>query len=157
VVDSSVANVAGGHPQTKPGKAQEGVDVGGGDSFSASNVMHGQLRVLNEPCLDVVSASDNPKQARIGCGTRELTLRSGRTHRTRARSNALAMLLHIRSLAGYTIDMLESSFWKRQPTGSIDLTEATCAPESERPHRGGLSEIRSLRCHCWRECITIRE
>ena len=24
------------------------------------------------------------------------------------------MLLHIRSLAGYTIDMLESSFWKRQ-------------------------------------------
>jgi hypothetical protein len=23
-------------------------------------------------------------------------------------------LLHIRSLAGYTIDMLESSFWKRQ-------------------------------------------
>src|ERR1035437_6320878 len=45
--------------------------------------------------------------------TRELTLRSGRTHRTRARSNALAMLLHIRSLAGYTIVMLESSFWKR--------------------------------------------
>ena len=30
--------------------------------------MHGQLRVLNEPCLDIVSASDNPKQARIGCG-----------------------------------------------------------------------------------------
>jgi hypothetical protein len=33
----------------------------------------------------------------------------------------LAMLLHIRSLAGYTIDMLESSFWKRQllePLGS---------------------------------------
>jgi|SRR5450759_2467269 hypothetical protein len=26
----------------------------------------------------------------------------------------LAMLLHIRSLAGYTIDMIESSFWKRQ-------------------------------------------
>ena len=25
------------------------------------------------------------------------------------------MLLHIRSLAGYTINMLESSFWKRQP------------------------------------------
>src|SRR5207253_10944848 len=49
--------------------------------------------------------------------TRELTLRSGRTHRTRARSNALATLLHIRSLAGYTIDMLESSFWKRQAQG----------------------------------------
>jgi transposase InsO family protein len=30
-------------------------------------------------------------------------------------SFALAMLLHIRSLAGYIIDMLVSSFWKRQP------------------------------------------
>ena len=28
-------------------------------------------------------------------------------------SFALAMLLHIRSLAGYIIDMLVSSFWKR--------------------------------------------
>src|SRR5450755_1047774 len=55
-----------GDIRRQPGKAQEGVDVGGGDPFSARNVMHGQLRVLNEPCLDVVSASDNPKQARIG-------------------------------------------------------------------------------------------
>jgi site-specific DNA recombinase len=29
------------------------------------------------------------------------------------------MLLHIRSLAGYTIDMLESSFWKRQSFVSV--------------------------------------
>ena len=29
--------------------------------------MHGQLGVLNEACLDVVSASDNPQQARVGC------------------------------------------------------------------------------------------
>jgi hypothetical protein len=29
--------------------------------------MHGQLGVLNEASPDVVGASDNPKQARIGC------------------------------------------------------------------------------------------
>jgi hypothetical protein len=34
--------------------------------------------------------------------------------RTRARSNGSAMSLHIRSLAGYTTDTHESSFWKRQ-------------------------------------------
>jgi cyclic beta-1,2-glucan synthetase len=31
------------------------------------------------------------------------------------------MLLHIRSLAGYTIDMLESSFWKRQGFAFADV------------------------------------
>ena len=28
--------------------------------------MHGQLGVLNEACLDIMSASDNPQQARVG-------------------------------------------------------------------------------------------
>ena len=40
-----------GDVRRQPGKAQEGVDVGGGDSFRARDVMHGQLRVLNEPTL----------------------------------------------------------------------------------------------------------
>ena len=31
------------------------------------------------------------------------------------------MLLHIRSLAGYTIVMLESSFWKRQLLSSLSI------------------------------------
>ena len=31
--------------------------------------MHGQLSALNEACLDVVGAGNNPQQARIGCRT----------------------------------------------------------------------------------------
>src|SRR6202044_1307941 len=56
-----------GDVRSEPGKTQEGVDVGCRHSLLASDVMHGQFGVLNEASLDIVSASDNPQQARIDC------------------------------------------------------------------------------------------
>ena len=44
----------------------------------------------------------------------ELTFRSGRMCPAHARSSGSEALLHIRFLAGYTIDTHESSFQKRQ-------------------------------------------
>ena len=51
----------------QPGKTQEVIDVGCRHALFASDVMHGQLGVLNEACLDVMGASDNPQEAWIGC------------------------------------------------------------------------------------------
>lgn len=58
----------------QPAKSQQGVDVGGGDSFSARDVVHAKLRVLNEPFLDV-SAWKPPRADCDGGGRFSLACR----------------------------------------------------------------------------------
>src|SRR5260221_8785726 len=48
------------------------------------------------------------------------TFRSGRTRPADGQSNNSEILSRIQSLADYSIDTLESSFQKRQPTGADD-------------------------------------
>jgi len=50
----------------QPGKTQKGIEVGGRHALLASDMMHGQLGVLDQARLDVVGARKDPEQARIG-------------------------------------------------------------------------------------------
>jgi hypothetical protein len=52
----------------QPGKTQEGIQVGCRHLLFASDIVHGQLGVLDQTRLDVVSARNDSEQARIsGC------------------------------------------------------------------------------------------
>ena len=50
----------------QPGKTQEGIEVGCRHLLFASDIMHGQLGVLDQTRLDVVSARNDSEQAGIG-------------------------------------------------------------------------------------------
>src|SRR5437763_15736877 len=52
----------------QPGKTQEGINVGGAHTLVARDVVYGQVGILTQPPLDIVRASDNSEQARIGRG-----------------------------------------------------------------------------------------
>jgi hypothetical protein len=56
---------------------------------------------------------------------RERTFRSGRTRPADGQSNNSETLSRIQSLADYTIDMLESSFQKRQERASDEFFDPT--------------------------------
>ncbi len=58
----------GGDIGCQPGQPQESIDVGGGHTLLARDVVYGQLGILNQASLDIVRASDNPEQPRIGRG-----------------------------------------------------------------------------------------
>ena len=75
----------------------------------------------------------------------ELTFRLGRTRPARARSSGSKILSRIRSLAGSTIDTLESSFQKRQDTDRLHAAHEALAGfrfavEHSRPN----SRVRTL-------------
>jgi len=50
----------------QPGQPEERVDVGSRHSFLAGDVLNGQFGILTQASLDVMRASDNSQQARIG-------------------------------------------------------------------------------------------